>query len=95
MRETKAGQEPHREPPKHPAKPIEIANHLAQRRTMAKLLERQKRLLVSRRTFGPDGMRARVLIGGKLYDVSERQLRMLENGTPPDDLLLEEIEEED
>lgn len=69
-----------------------VANQIAQRRAVADMLERNRKLFVCRKTFHRGRFEARVLIDGRYFDVDERQLGRLREGRTPDDLMLDEVE---
>lgn len=68
-----------------------VANQIAQRRAVADMLERNRKLFVCRKTYHRGRFEARVLIGGRYYDVDERQLGRLREGKTPYDLMLDEV----
>lgn len=66
--------------------PIDKSRHVAQRRAMAEWRERQ-RVVITRETFGVTHT-ARVLVDDELYDVGDRDLRLLRAGATPAELEL-------
>ena len=79
-----------RQPGRKISGPIDVANHLAQRRAVGDLLRRQ-RVMVTARRFRGGEMTARVLIDGELYDVDEFRLSQLQSGLTPADLMLDPV----
>lgn len=68
----------------------QVSGQRKKRAAVRAALNRHK-LFVSSRTYaGGTGMvSARVLVGGEAYEVSARQLKLLEQGKTPADLMLE------
>jgi len=69
-------------------------NHLAQRRAVKALLDKQK-VVVSSYRHHNGHMTARVLVAGEYYDVDRRRLDLLVAGATPADLSLEPVEVEE
>jgi hypothetical protein len=73
-----------------PKKPTDVSKHLASRRAVKRVLERQKVHTVSKQ-FHHGRVTTRVLVGGDYYDVDNRQLDLLEMGKSPAQLGLEAV----
>jgi hypothetical protein len=69
-----------------------IARQIAQRKAVAEANGRAQRVFVSRKSFGPLGMEARVLIDGRYFDVNQRNLDRLREGWTPEELMLDEVD---
>ena len=78
-----------------PAGPaINVDRHLASRKAVGELLNRQKVFICSQH-FAEGRVRStRVLVRGEYYDVNDHQLTQLQNGLSPADLMLEPAQEE-
>ena len=71
-------------------RPADIGKHLASRRAVKRVLDRQKVVIVSKR-FGQGHVTTRVLVGGEYYEVDNRQLDLLEMGRSPTQLGIEPV----
>ena len=71
-------------------RPAEIGKHLASRRAVKRVLDRQKVVIVSKR-FGEGHVTTRVLVSGEYYEVDNRQLDLLEMGRSPTQLGIEPV----
>jgi hypothetical protein len=67
--------------------PVSAQN--AQRAAVRAALDRHKVFVSTRRFSGGELASARVIVGGEAYEVSARQLLLLEQGKTPADLALE------
>lgn len=65
---------------------VDVRNHLAQRRAMGHLLQRQKQLLVVRESFHDGAVTARIRFGRRYYDVDGDALAQIRAGADPRDL---------
>ncbi|MBP0437881.1 hypothetical protein [Tianweitania sediminis] len=65
---------------------ISKRNHLAQRKAVGDLLQRQKRLFVLRKDFSQGGMTARIRYGNRYYDVDGAGLAQIRDGIDPADI---------
>ncbi len=79
-------------PPRTIPPSINVRNHLAQRRAVAKALDR---VFVTGRRFRNGEMTARVLVAGDVYDVDAVSLSQLQAGLVPADIGLEPISEDE
>ena len=78
-----------------PAGPaINVERHLASRKAVRELLERQKVFICSQRIAEGRVRSTRVLVRGDYYDVNDHQLTQLQSGISPADLMLEPAQEE-
>lgn len=66
----------------------------SRRQKLNAALERNKDIKVTKKTFYSGYLKAKVLIAGKTYIVSEETLDLLVKGWTPDDLQLKEIRDE-
>lgn len=65
-----------------PKKLPDIGKHLASRRAVKRVFDRQKVVTVSKR-FDHGHVTTRVLVDGEYYEVDNRQLDLLEMGKSP------------
>jgi len=72
--------------------PIDVSRHRASRRAVKSVLQRQRIFTVSKR-FHKGGVTTRILVGGKYYDVDNRQLDLPEMGRSPAQLFLDPVAE--
>lgn len=63
----------------------------SRRQKLNAALERSKDIKVTKKTFHSGHLKAKVLIAGKTYIVTEATLDLLAKGWTPDDLQLKEI----
>lgn len=73
-----------------PKKLSAVSTHLASRRAVKRVLERQKVHIISKQ-FHHGSVTTRVLVCGEYYDVDNRQLDLLEMGKSPAQLGLEGV----
>jgi len=67
------------------------AGQNAKRAAVRKALNRHKVFVSTKRFHGHGEVTARVIVGGEAYEVSGRQLALLEQGKTPADLALEPL----
>lgn len=73
-----------------------IARQIAQRKAVATVKGQAQRVFVTRKSFGPMGLEARVLVDGQRYfDVNQRKLDRLREGWTPEELVLDEVDVHD
>jgi hypothetical protein len=73
-----------------------IARQIAQRKAVAEAKGVAQRVFVTRKSFGPMGVGARVLVHDHPYfDVNQRKLDRLREGWTPEELMLDEVDVHD
>lgn len=65
---------------------IDVRGHLAQRKAVGDLLQRQKRLFVLREDFSHGAMTARIRYNNRYFDVDRAGLAQIRAGADPDDI---------
>jgi hypothetical protein len=77
--------------------PVDIRNHIRAREAVRALLDRHKKVFVTRRSFDTFGRPvSRIFLDGKYYDVNQRQLALIQEGASPEDLWgVEAVEDSD
>ena len=69
----------------------DAAGQNAKRAAVRKALDRHKVFVSTKRFHANGGVTARVIVDGEAYEVSGRQLALLERGKTPADLSLEPL----